>query len=559
MNNDKLLKLDGEKIKLYVTKSKTLPKLLKNSGSLIVLHDDDDNTNYEYLGNEMIAGGWGFNNEEQKKLAISYMGTIPTDVYNLQQDLENEITERKDQFEVLNNVTLNNYVRKNTPIDGNGSDQNNLYFSSSSFDKSFYVDNDLKENENRFDVKNILSLLKPAEYKDIKVNNISQEIEVGFFENQEFKQYNDIVIKNNICYVPFESIMSKYTVSIDYDKNDSGGIKSLLVSRYLSTNKLNNDIYGTTEHYIRADEDELDNNEIISKTNLILKWNNEYAESNDSYLLFDVENDYDEYKLFKKFSGIINETPVSKYKKFPLLEDFPMYSIENIIKEHELSIDYVEFKASYLFFYNNPINDNVNNGVIPEKLQFNKSYKFTNKWDNNVLITDNKIDFEVNFELYNTHFLSFALPSEYYVKDIHLISNNNLYNITGLFKIIKNIGISMNPFAYDKRYIKAPYSFYYMYSDLDFLRQNFTVSITFDKSNIYNKSIIVPQYLIDRNSGLYELFDNYTEILRNNEFDGSHWTNAYPEQFTNWLSYDIEGAEEHVKNKYLEKTLSLVQ
>ena len=39
MEQYKLLNLNGEYVKLYVTTNQTLPKLLKNSGSLVVFHD----------------------------------------------------------------------------------------------------------------------------------------------------------------------------------------------------------------------------------------------------------------------------------------------------------------------------------------------------------------------------------------------------------------------------------------------------------------------------------------------------------------------------------------
>lgn len=58
---NKLIKIDGEYVKLYVTTNVTLPKLLKNTGSLIVYHEEENNNslNYLYLGNELISSGWG--------------------------------------------------------------------------------------------------------------------------------------------------------------------------------------------------------------------------------------------------------------------------------------------------------------------------------------------------------------------------------------------------------------------------------------------------------------------------------------------------------------------
>lgn len=70
---NKLIKIDGEYVKLYVTTNKTLPKLLKNTGSLIVYHDgvlseknDFTPINHLYLGNNLIASGWGFHKEVQR-------------------------------------------------------------------------------------------------------------------------------------------------------------------------------------------------------------------------------------------------------------------------------------------------------------------------------------------------------------------------------------------------------------------------------------------------------------------------------------------------------------
>ena len=70
---NKLIRIDGEYVKLYVTTNKTLPKLLKNTGSLIVYHDgvlseknDFTPINHLYLGNNLISSGWGFHKEVQR-------------------------------------------------------------------------------------------------------------------------------------------------------------------------------------------------------------------------------------------------------------------------------------------------------------------------------------------------------------------------------------------------------------------------------------------------------------------------------------------------------------
>lgn len=69
---DKFIKINGEYVKLYVTTNSTLPKLLKNTGSLIVYHQSSDLNSIKnslYLGNELIAGGYGFVDDDKRKHA----------------------------------------------------------------------------------------------------------------------------------------------------------------------------------------------------------------------------------------------------------------------------------------------------------------------------------------------------------------------------------------------------------------------------------------------------------------------------------------------------------
>ena len=559
MANDKLLNLDGEKLQLYITKSKHLPKLLKNSGSLIVYKDEDlehygaQSSNYIYLGNEMIAGGWGFNNEEQKTTALEHLITLPIEIAGIQSRLSGEIYDRINGDQTTTNM-FSFYVPKGSPIDSTGENNNNLYFSNENFDTSFFINNNLS---NPFYAKNLLSLLKPAEYKDLEVHHISHECKVGFFVGQEFVEYENTTMKDNICYVPYNSILERYTIGITYEKNDSGGIKSAHIARHVYTQNVENHTYHVYNYLLDTTDTILDNNENSSRTYFNIKWNSSYNTNDNVYMLFDVSKDITEYDLIRDFNVIVKETPTSKYKKFPLLTDFELNSIENIIKEYTFPVETIKFKPCYIFYYNNCVNGNVVNKIIPENLRFNKTCNYKT-YDNHMMIIGDKLEFYIDFGNSNSHFMSFALPSIYCIKDIYVMQNDESRNVTGLFKVIKNMGISMNPFEHNERYIKIPYNYYYMFSDLKFMTGKFKMVINIEFATSYNKNILL-QTAVNENTGLYYMFTPSTYLLRNDEFDGSHWTNGYPEQFTNWLSYDIEYAEEECVRSYLEKTLLLAK
>ena len=173
MINDKLLKLDGEKIKLYITKNSSLPRLLKNSGSLIVFQDqqreinyidgaaylyvfnnnENDNEqkdsinnhiadirnkiekdatinklrqkscNYLFLGNEVIAGGYGFNSEEQKEKALDQLNSIPNEIYNLWLSILDEMDNRIQNDEIISGK-FKDFVSKKSNI---GNTDNDLW------------------------------------------------------------------------------------------------------------------------------------------------------------------------------------------------------------------------------------------------------------------------------------------------------------------------------------------------------------------------------------------------------------------------------------------------
>lgn len=83
MNSFNLIKINNEYVKFYVTTNSQLPKLMKNSGSLVVLHKDlgSDAINELWLGNELIASGYGFSSSKLRD-DLAYVGNTYNDIFD---------------------------------------------------------------------------------------------------------------------------------------------------------------------------------------------------------------------------------------------------------------------------------------------------------------------------------------------------------------------------------------------------------------------------------------------------------------------------------------------
>ena len=82
-----LLNINGEYVKFYITTNSNIPYILKNSGSIVIYHDKNNalsnglipfsySLNYIYLGNEIIASGYGLSNidlrNKSEEIAVNY-------------------------------------------------------------------------------------------------------------------------------------------------------------------------------------------------------------------------------------------------------------------------------------------------------------------------------------------------------------------------------------------------------------------------------------------------------------------------------------------------------
>ena len=540
MDKNKLLKLDGEYVKLYVTKNTSLPKLLKNSGSLIVLNDDNNsdvieslwdnkNSNYLYLGNEVIAGGFGFNDVEQKDKAIGILKDYYNDIQEIHDSISNECNEREEE-----DGRINEKIRNLVSI---GSDlsslENGLYISSNTLDDDFFLTDD---NEEQIKIKDLINFLKPAEYDDISISNISQDCEVGFFESDNTFETIDPIKIDGVLYVPYGSTLSSYTITIDSSYKDSGGIRGILLwkTNVVNGEERNNEICFIEKGNNDSNQPNSDNARDLFK----IKFSKSNNPSTDTY--FDPnDSNYNKGKsILSKFS--IDVLPTQVFKKFPLLESYNIYSTENSIKSHKIEYPTLDIIPKYLVFYNNVVSkSNVNEISHEVDLRTFDNYSMMMNDDYVDLVDVDFGDLENNYK-----FWSLAIPTSYIIKNIYIIKDNKKHNITGFFKRIY-FNCSLNPLYYNADTL-YPYSFLYMMNDIAEINGKVTIRIYLDKT----EPKMIGEQEIGESIDLAEMFIENTTILDSDEFDANHWFSGYNESFANWLFGEDE---ENKKTIYLDK------
>ena len=383
MEQYSLLKLNGEYVKLYVTTNPNLPRLVKNSGSLVVYHDlysdinlnnelsnevyfpieesiNDNNkyfriynrstenadyysqkmsqefsntgitdndgnefseepfftdgenyilngferinyhdfitnkSNYLYLGNELIAGGWGFLNKNQRDLAIKELLYLPQWCNDLQDSITLEQLRRKNQDYALDTKFIK-YVKKGSNLGANWDNIDNhinpngfLYLSLADFDsEQFYFENSERnitinnvservtishdilqmwatseegsdeykyKETTQFLLKDLPKLFNHADYEDIEISNIDFVLKLMFYKltknstgNYTLEDNNKFNIENgtytyykidrddpNLIYVPIGSSLRYVNYSVNWITHESGGIKNLHTNKITS-------------------------------------------------------------------------------------------------------------------------------------------------------------------------------------------------------------------------------------------------------------------------------------------------------------------------------------
>lgn len=752
MEQYNLLKLNGEYVKLYISTNPNLPRLVKNSGSLVVYHDlysdiniqnnlysiynpllekDNNNnkylkiynrskdngdpynndttrtidfynigitgengdtlvespyftdpdskiiyngferinyndllnnkSNYLYLGNELIAGGWGFLNKTQRDLAIKELLYIPQWLNDLQDSIIQEQYSRKNQDYSLDSK-FKNYVKKGSNI-GASSDSNFgptideninsdgfLYLSLADFDDEQFHFNGVNRTFNfgegdvtqiinhdnlykwatsndpdllpykkytQFLLKDLPKLFSNADYEDISITDIDFKLNLMFYslidydstsiskkitENIPYKIDRD---DPNLIYVPIGSALHSINYKVDWETNDTSGIKNLSIQKI---NNLDNINYANIETISIKGIDE-DGNE-INVQNTVENNNSDSEEIHSSFIInFNyndstnlikiLPNNYNErIDILTNTYFLIGETPPSKYKEYPYLKDNDVSKIlkstQNVIKEHRYDIKPISIVPKYLIYFSKLQSFKIDDGNLDKiNIDFTMTKNDNLKLNNHQLILDNEISIPLNFgnnEL-NYKLFVFALPTIYTVEKIILKKSNFYKNVTGLFKYISYIeDYSLDPTNYNSSMTGTCNLFfgifsYHIHSILEpkegengeiltsIYNGEYELIITVKENNQSLQQSVLPsnkyitinkndssnQILSLRDTKLLNMFDinvfeKYVELLFNNDFESNHLINYNDNIFASLLKkINSTKTEDEIMNIYHSK------
>jgi len=559
---EKLLNINGEYIKFYVTTNDKLSKLLANSGAAIIYHNTKNKLNYIYVGGQLIASGYGFDINDHDKLKELL------EKYYL--EIKDIIDNKKIQTSYNN---LSNYV-------------NDTFVKKSEGDISYtYIHNDFKKlfynptsysNELNITSKDIYNYIEDIKYKRFEITDLCYIIEYKLDSDSSSPKIMKICFRqNDKIALPVNSLITSLTVNALITLNDNGGSNNIKMT-YLKSNKNPEQLkYGI----VNVNKNNPINDNVINNINII---KNKDGNINDLEILnesiYNIYNDFgvitDEYYVFKiVYNGNadnlikINEgnnkiikdinlsitgTPKEKYKSFTFNQDIK--SIKNILNNEEVSIKnemqiqdsepllnivgaheiFVINSNNQLFDEKNKFKYDITSVINPNSLNSNnypqgcllstifktlKNESFRIVPSNYVF--NNKFSFTINEKNYA---IFFTIPSIYEIKRIYYINQDGTESdIIGYFiycgnqKYEDDTNVLFNKDGHDYKLTNNT-KLFYMYSVSRF---NNAYTVYVELIRLKNEDLPDP----DTRVNIIPV-DGH-QILHQYNFDINHWYN-YP-------------------------------
>lgn len=288
-------RFNGEYIKLYVTKNKSLPLLLKNSGALIVLKNSIDGINYTYLGNEILGGGYGFSSHVHTQ-NLTYISNSYNDVYSY-------LTSS------IDNTYMTSYLSDKALLSKIES-----RLSSTSNISSNYVEVVTDSYTYHLPMSSIVEICSiKAEYDkaDASIYNYN----IGFTEWPDDTQYTYIISSNtNNIEMPIGAEIKYVEFQFKVKDNDTDGISSFTtkVSYYMT-----NDTPSENPETVNSFQINTQNYNTQTANYYYVTNRFDYNKNNIRYMFVDGETTYNIVENVElNFKG----TPENKYKNYPYLE-----------------------------------------------------------------------------------------------------------------------------------------------------------------------------------------------------------------------------------------------
>lgn len=464
-----LTNLEGEYIKFYVTTNSQLPQLLKNSGSMVIYQNQENNINSIYLGGELISCGYGFPNYSYI-MNLSYISNTYNDIFTY----FNEAYSYSQNFTYIQSSYLNNLIQQRLNSE---SDISNTYI-------SYIKQNGESVKVNTYDM---LIYDKDAEYTKADIQVMKYSV-----DGNETSIYD-----NNILELPIGKRIETVNTFYYINSNDTNGVNSI-----------------NWKYYFNNGDKTISKN--ISEFNIGLKKSQiELQKISGSYITSEINFKADNLKYYVDeginiimFDGKVNVqgTTSSELKPYPDLYKLGINipSIQNSIQDYSVSVPNVTVKgvhSVFWHFYNDIpgntseerysyIMNNIHNKSINPDNFFEENYNMSSNINNReILHTDNNNTIYIDKPdiPYNFKYLILCVPSKYSIKNVTFIDSNlSEYNWTGFVKFTKSIE---NDSEYtnmikvgDNRYIK--YNFYEIINSGN-LQTNGYLHIEFKEINSY--------------------------------------------------------------------------
>lgn len=418
-----LLNINGEYVKFYITTNSNIPYILKNSGSIVIYHDKNNalsnglipfsySLNYIYLGNEIIASGYGLSNidlrNKSEEIAVNYD--------ERQNEINTYFSEVKDDISYLyNNILTYNGNLQYTYI--------TTYDNTISTDEYLFntVNAKYKEAEivNEKTIITYYSISDPANlYKFY--NEIAFNVDIN-----DYSTLNTVIsYSNEPIKLPIGAKINSFTKEFTVKLNDESGIYS------------NNSLSYS----------------FLSQEDCVLNPNFENINYKESFITLSLEeiSQINLYKIKYNYSPIINGL---LYNQFYVKEGLTYLASQMNIR----TIGTQNNKLSYYSYFDTKTNTNIlskENSILPHTLTLHPIiiegcptlYSYQSKTQNESI---SFIEDGLMFGGYgdrtlleditklqiskDTYILYFALPYNTIIEEIYYIdySSNCKINITG--------------------------------------------------------------------------------------------------------------------------------
>lgn len=409
------IKINNEYVKFYATTNSALPNILKNTGALIVVQDNDSEDELGepirslYIAKNFIAEGHGFSAYTVRDYYDSYAKIDE----NGTRVLSNILDSLKSGIDT-NKSTFDYYVK----IDGGPISQ--TYINTYVYGADPYYD---------METMYLTYLFKPAEYKKAVINTVESYITYNYGHTN-----NDI----------YSSYLTN-GASLDY--NNENLIRELQFDVPRGARICSTYLYGTSTNYdtggftatIRPNNS--NENPAASSSSFVIGSVsiNEDNTGSDGETTVMINNECsDRFRNLEKFTVHNRGTVEEQIKKYPWLpSDIEHNSYENVIEQYTVNIGYVRCNIYDVIKYctKSSIPYNTDTEVYESDItNYSRIYDLDNDKNYSYAIIDCS-----DFSATSDNYIVLAVPDNYeilHVDQMKKYNRNNVesyyeYNVTG--------------------------------------------------------------------------------------------------------------------------------